>query len=753
MKKSAFILIFLFLFSLANLFGQSMISGVITSKENGEKLVGVNIYINELQKSTISNSNGEYKFGNIPLGKYQIQFSFLGFKPEIVTVNVSENLFVQNVSLSRANINLGEVLVLGNSARAKEKIPYKVETVSKEKLENNGSINITNSLSLLPGISELTNGSGISKPVVRGLFGYRIAPIVNGLRIDNQQWQDEHDFGLTDLGAESIEIIEGPASLLFGSQALGGIIRINNEKNAPQNEIIGNYNLKIFSNTLGANTELGLKGTKDVLSWQFHLNGKSHADYLAGGSEKIPNTRFAEIGASTMLSYNPSWGISSLNYNFSRQINGIVEEADLTNIKDLEEEHFEREFEGPHHTVDFHIASLRNTILLNSSLIKLNLGFQNNHRIEDEGTENKSVETEENELDVILNTFSLDAQWIKPFSEKTELTLGAQGVLQNNQNDGKRILIPNAETNEISFFTYLKQNVGLVDLDAGLRYDIKNIHTEEMGIINTANYFKTIENDYKTINGALGASFTATENLIIKANIATGYRAPNLAELSSNGVHEGTTRYELGNENMKSEQSLQTDFGINFHNNDLNANVNLFYNHINNFIFLQPTNMFIDINRVYQFMQNDANLKGGEISIDWSLTNCFDLGGSYSTVIGQKSDDSYLPFMPADKIIGSIKYHLRELSSLKNFYILVTLRNYLKQNKVAEEELPTPAYTLVDLSLGSAVNIFDLDFDLAINATNLLDKKFFDHLSLLKPLGILNMGRNISLVLNVPFSL
>lgn len=119
-----------------------------------------------------------------------------------------------------------------------------------------------------------------------------------------------------------------------------------------------------------------------------------------------------------MLSYNPSWGISSLNYNFSRQINGIVEEADLTNIKDLEEEHFEREFEGPHHTVDFHIASLRNTILLNSSLIKLNLGFQNNHRIEDEGTENMSVETEENELDVILNTFSLDAQWIKPFSEK-----------------------------------------------------------------------------------------------------------------------------------------------------------------------------------------------------------------------------------------------------------------------------------------------------------------------------------------------
>ena len=101
MKKSAFILIFLFLFSLANLFGQSMISGVITSKENGEKLVGVNIYINELQKSTISNSNGEYKFGNIPLGKYQIQFSFLGFKPEIVTVNVSENLFVQNVNLSK----------------------------------------------------------------------------------------------------------------------------------------------------------------------------------------------------------------------------------------------------------------------------------------------------------------------------------------------------------------------------------------------------------------------------------------------------------------------------------------------------------------------------------------------------------------------------------------------------------------------------------------------------------------------------
>ncbi len=754
MKK--FILIFTVLFISCGtfLFSQGKLNGYVTQNENRSKLQGVNILINELQRGAVTNSDGYYSFSNLPFGTYHIQFSFVGFKPEVFLIDINKSETELNVEMVSANINIGDVLVLGNAIRPKEKLPYKIETISKSQLEENGFLTVTKSLSLLPGVSELSNGAGVSKPVIRGLFGYRVASVIDGLRIDNQQWQNEHDFGLNDVGAERIEIIEGPASLLYGSQALGGVIKIDNEKNAPLNTVLGNYNLKIFSNTLGASTEIGLKGTKEKFSWQLHVNGQSQADYLQGGGNKVPNTRFASIGAAGLLSYNFSWGISALNYNFFHQVNGIVEEADLKNLKDLNEDHFEREFEGPHHIVDYHIASLRNTILLGSSMLKINLGFQNNHRVENEGTENMNVSAvADSELDIILNTFSADVQWIKSFTENTELTIGAQGYFQNNENDGMRILIPNADTKELSLYSYLKQSFGKVDIDAGLRFDSKNIDTKEMGIKDSVSYFAPFNEDYNTFNGAIGAAFNATDNLTFKLNLATGYRAPNLAELSSNGVHEGTTRYEIGDANLKSEQSIQTDFGINFQNKDVNLNLSLFYNAVNNFIFLQPTNSYRNNNRIYMFLQSNANLKGGEASIDWNIFDWLNFGSSYSTVVGKKSDDSYLPFMPADKIITKAKLHWNELSSLKNFYFMIMLRSYLKQDKIATEEIATPAYALLDAGVGSRLKLFDLNFDVAVNVTNLLDKKYYDHLSLLKSLGVLNMGRNISLALNFPFSL
>lgn len=732
---------------------QGIIKGYVTEKENGTELEGVNIFINKLQRGTVTNTEGYFAIENLPYGNYEIQFSYVGYKSVILPVNLNKSEVVVNISLERTNINIGNVLILGNSIRSQEDIPYKIETLSRKKLNADGFINTANSLSLLPGVSVVTKGSGITKPVIRGLTGYRVAPVINGLRVDNQQWQEEHDFGLYAVGAERVEVIEGPASLLYGSQALGGVIKIENEKNAPVHSIVGNYNLKLFSSTLGASTEIGLKGAEEKLSWQVHLNGQSHADYLAGGGEKVPNTRFANFGAAGMLSYNSSWGVSSLDYNFTHQIQGIIEAKDLNNPKDLKEEHFEREFEGPHHIVDYHIVALRNTILLGESTLKFNAGFQSNTREEAEGDEEETEENKMNELDVALHTFSLDAQWIKPIGLSTELTIGAQANFQGNENEGGRILIPNAEMNEISGFAYLKQNFGIVNLDAGLRYDSKNIETEEMGIKDSANYFAKLSENYGTLNGAIGAAVKANKNLTFKLNLATGFRAPNLSELTSNGVHEGTTRYEIGDASLKSERSIQTDLGINYQTQDVILNLSLFYNMVSNFIFLQSTREFIGANNVYRFMQTDADLKGGEFSAEWNFLNWLNLSGSYSKVIGKRNNGGYLPLIPADKIIGEAKFHWNELSSLKDFYFSIMVRSYLEQDKVAEEETTTPAYTLFDLSVGSTLNLFDLDVSVSLNATNLLDKKYYSHLSLLKPLGIYDIGRNISLAVNVPFTI
>ena len=754
-----FIVIFILLLLPSMIFAQIKLTGIVSDSQTSEKLESVNIYLPELQRGTVSDNNGFYSIENLPKGSFSIQFSYVGYKSKVVLEYLNESEVQLNISLEPSKLEIGEVVVLGNNINELEKVPYKVEKVSTDDMKRDGVITLNRALTLLPGISELSNGFSISKPVIRGLFGYRVAAIVSGLRFDNQEWQNEHGFGVNDVGIGSVEIIEGPAALLYGSNVIGGAVNFVDPNFAPVGKTLAEANLQIFSNTLGANADFGIKGSGEKIRWQLYAGGQSHADYLDGNDEKIPNTRFAEADAKGILGYNYDWGYSNLSYSFSHHIHGVVEEAELINPAESEEDHFEREFLGPHHTIQTHIASLRNLVFAGDSKIKLNLGFQNNHRIEEEGTDeqvmlakNTAEEGDMGELDVFLNTFSYDAEWIYPVFKEGELTLGTEGQLQGNENEGGRILVPNADINEFSGFAYLKKNFEKFLFEGGARYDFKKIETTEMGTPGEEAYFAKLDNDYSTFNGAIGGSFFPGENWIIKINAASGFRSPNLAELASNGVHEGTTRYEIGDATLESEQNIQGDLGVTFVTKFVKVSASGFYNHIQNFIYLNQTTEIIDSNTVYRFIQDDANLYGGELSLDLKPNDWLDLSGSFSTVIGKKTDDSYLPFMPADKIIAGVKFLLPDHSSIKNIFISINARTCLEQNKNAENETSTPGYTLLDAGVGGTFSIGAVPITATINATNILNEVYINHLSLLKPLGVNDMGRNISLSLNITFN-
>ena len=749
MKGIFFILLLIFSTMLS---AQVKLSGNVEDKESGNALTGVNIYFPELQTGTVTDNKGNYEINNLPEGYFSIQFSYVGYKSQVLSVNLKNSNATLNVQLETSNIEIGDVVIIGNSIDESEKAPFKVEKVSAGTIKSDGFISLQRSLTLLPGISELSNGFSISKPVIRGLFGYRIAAIVNGLRFDNQEWQNEHGFGVNEVGTGEVQIIEGPAALLYGANVIGGVVNFLDPEFAPVGATSGEVSLETFSNTLGANLTAGLKGSGEKWRWQFHLGGQSHADYLDGNEDKVPNTRFAGADAKGILNYNDSWGFSTLEYLFSYHIHGVVEEADLNNPKDLAEDHFEREFEGPHHIIGSHIISLRNLFVAGESKFKINLGFQNNHREEEEGGE-ELMAKDMGDLDIMLNTFSYDAEWLYPVFENSELTIGTQGQLQGNENEGNRILVPNADMNEFSFFAYLKKNFERFLFEGGARYDLNKIETEEMGTPGEESYFKKLDLDYNTFNGAIGGSFFPSNNWTIKLNLASGFRAPNLAEIASNGVHEGTTRYEIGDADLESEQNYQVDFGITYAESSVKVTLSAFNNHVKNFIYLIPTTEMIDSFSVYRFVQNDADLRGGEASIEIKPADWLDLNGSYSIVIGKKTDDSYLPFMPADKIIAAAKFNLPDLTSLKKIFFEIRVRNYLKQDRSASNETPTSGYSLLDAGIGTSIYWGSNPLNIALNVTNILDEVYINHLSLLKPLGINDMGRNISLSLNMPFTL
>jgi iron complex outermembrane receptor protein len=753
MEKMHIKMLLIFLILTISVNAQYNLSGKVTDAKTGNALPAVDVFIRELQRGVTTNNEGNYSFTDLTRGNFTVQFSYVGYKTGIRNVEIKAGDNRLNISLQPTNLELGEVVVIGNSVVSKDKVPYKVEIASAKDLRYNGMVTLTQTLASLPGISKLSNGLAISKPVIRGLYGYRIATVLDGVRFDNQQWQEEHGFGLEDIGVGQVEVIEGPAALLYGAESLGGVINLLPEKSAPVGRILGNYNLKIFSNTLGAYSELGFKGANKKINWQVHVGGQSHADYLDGKNQRVPNTRFLTLSANGMIGYFYDWGFSNLDYTFAHNIYGVVEEGELNNPEEKDEDHFEREFEGPHHTIDYHILSLRNTFFAGASKFKLDLGFQNNHRQEQEGKEDVAAMGDAGELDIILNTFTSNLEWINRLNETLELTVGTQGNFQNNENEGGRILIPNADMNEYSAFTYLKENLRKLNVEAGLRYDFKTIKTDFMDSTEFSGEMQPIDNNYSVLNGAIGASYSFTENLTGKINFATGYRAPDLAELSSNGIHEGTTRYEIGNSNLKSEHNYQLDAGIIIQVDNFSTNFNYFYNKVNNFIFLNPTSGFIGINRIYRFLQDNSSLQGGEAGVDLNLNNVVDLSASYSTVIGKREDGTYLPFMPADKLNGKVKLNLPDWSVFYNFYVFVSADYYFKQTKTAVDELPSDSYILINSGIQSAFTISNTAVNFSVVGTNLFDEYYISHLSILKPLGVHDIGRNITLSVDVPFSL
>jgi iron complex outermembrane receptor protein len=732
---------------------QNTLSGKITAAKTGEALPEVDVFIRELQRGVISDMNGNYTFTNLPEGNLTLQFSYIGYKTEVKNISIHSGGNELDVLMQSTKLEIGEVVVIGNSVVNKEKVPYKVEIASAKDLRYNGMVTLTQTLAELPGISTLSNGLAISKPVIRGLYGYRIATVLHGVRFDNQQWQEEHGFGLEEVGVDRVEVIEGPAALLYGAEALGGVINLLPEKSAPVGRILGNYNIKLFTNTLGAYSELGFKGANKKINWQVHVGGQSHADYLDGKDQRIPNTRFLTLNANGMVGYFYDWGFSNLDYTFAHNVYGVVEEGELNNPKDKEEDYFEREFEGPHHTIDYHIISLRNTFFAGDSKYKLDLGFQNNHRVEAEGTEDVAAAGDAGELDLILNTFTSNFEWVHGLNESLEWTVGAQGDLQDNENDGGRILVPNAKMNEYSAFTYLKGSFDKVNVETGLRYDLKSVKTEMMPATEFSAEMLPIDNEYSVVNGAIGASCNFTENLIGKLNFATGYRTPDLAELSSNGIHEATTRYEIGNSELKSEHNYQFDAGLIYQEYNFSLDLNYFYNKVNNFVFLNPTDEYHNENRIYRFMQDNSLLQGGEANLDFTPSDLLDINASYSMVIGKKENGSYLPFMPADKISGKVKINIPDWSVFYNFSFFVSADHYLKQTRTAAEEDSSAAYTLINAGIQSSFNIWDNPVNFSIVGTNLFDEYYISHLSILKPLGVHDIGRNITLSLDVPFSL
>ncbi len=742
-------------------YSQNTLSGNISDAETGEPLEQVSVYIPQLENGSVTDQNGDFTLKNLPEGNYKLVISYIGFETysTSIEINTGNNQF--DYQMSPSAIEMDEVVLSTPFHKLQRENVMKVEQKSMEELKQQGGITLSEGITNIPGVSSVSTGVGIGKPVIRGLSFNRVLVYTQGVRLENQQYGGEHGLGINDAGISSVEVIKGPASLLYGSDALGGVLYLNPEKFESSGETSGDVNMRYFTNTLGYNANAGFKTSGEKLKFLVRGAYASNADYETGDGTGVTNSRFNEADLKTGLAYQAAKFKTELRYNYNTSELGIPEEIGVQN-----NDHDPLE---PYQELSTHIISSKNNFFFKKSSLEATFGytvndrkeFEEHHHEEHEGEEHAEEEEHADEehmeeeegaaLDMRLSTFNYNIQFNPQWGKMTTI-FGIQGMHQKNENFGEEVLVPNAITNDFGVLATSHIHFNKSDLQIGLRYDLRSINGEESGIEGDEEYIPALRKDFNSFNAAVGYRMDLTQNIIGRINLATGFRAPNLSELSSNGLHSGANRVEIGNPDLDSEQNFQIDLALEYGNRHIEAYVNTFYNIVNDYIYLEPTGEFRELDPVYDFQQQNAILYGGEFGfhlhphpIDW-----LHLESSYDIVFGELEDNSNLPLIPANRWTNTFRVEWKKRNQDYKCYAFVTLQTFFDQNKVADFETKTPRYNLFNIGVGGDMKIFNQKIGYSITANNLFDKNYISHLSRLKPDGIANMGRNVSFNLNVP---
>lgn len=669
--------------------------------------------------------------------------------PECFTTTAMRSIFILAALLATITVTaqnndrpvsvLNAVTISGIQKQTYRHTPFNIAVLPLQQLRSTSFLSLSDALSKIPGISQLTTGPGISKPVIRGLYGNRIQVIMLGLRFDNQQWQDEHGLGVTVAGIDHIEVIKGPASVLYGTDAAGGVIRVAEEKILPAGSASSDCSASIFSNTVGFSLNAGTRKNTGKKNWRIRISADNHADYSDGNNKRILNSRFAVYNVKTALGFSGKKWTQQYNFFSSFGRYGFIT-RDNTDKK-IPDARLSRKFDGPNHTVFFNMLSSENSRNFKNSRLEINTGIHSNLRMENEGGNHVS-------LNMLITAFSSNIKWYKPITGQTELILANQSHYQWSTNYGSRVIIPDAHLFETSLSVYLKKKWRRADIEMGI--SAGDIHTRSLRTINmdyTSGAIYPFSKWQPSLNGNAGISINTPTGWNFKFNTSTGYRAPNLAELSSNGLHEGSSRYEIGNPHMKTEQNLNTELTINYESRWIDIYASSYLNLFMNYIYLAPAGTQLYGFDIYRFLQGSAKLYGGELSAYLKPAKKWTVTASYSRVTGKLGSGKMLPFIPADKLTNDIIVSFCEALSFKTGTDI-----FFAQHRPGDFETPSPGYWLLHSSLVCRLSGKKQPVTLSIAGDNLLNTTYFDHLSRFKYFNICNTGRNLMITLSVPLN-
>lgn len=766
---------------------QLILSGVIKDKEN-RPIEAATIKMVPGVRHTVSGPGGSFSI-SYPIDE-KIKFlevSHLAYTPTRVRLEDVENYFDIQITLQDAVHVLQAVEVYRQNLLAtlvQESQP--IQVIDREFIEKNNTGTFSGALAALPGVSTMNLGVGIAKPVIRGMSFNRIIVNNRGIKQEGQQWGADHGLEIDPFDVESVEVIKGPASLLYGSDGLGGVINIRADRfleaDGDQLNWISSYqtNNDAFSNSIN------WQGRKKGWVYSARLTHQDYGDYTVPADEftyagfnlpiyenRLKNTAGRELHYSVMVGRTSERATSTVRFSAFNQEAGIFTGAiGLPRSYNLRHENRHRDIDFPRQENQHLMLVNNNTFTLGKNTLEVDLGVQWNRREElsfpgAHGIDPSSVNSDL-ALGLGLTTYTANVRYQVNWAPGHKVLFGGQAQYMENERDGFEFLLPDFNSTQLGLFNYHVWEVNSKwILNAGIRYDHgrHDIQQHLQPVYDLATFEPTgefmertpnFDREFENFSGAFGVNHVLNRKNNVKVNFGNSFRFPSAIELSSNGVHHGNFRHELGDPALDIERGYQADVTFSHESTNLLFELSAFYAYYQQYIYLAPTGRFSDLpsgGTLWQYRQDDALFNGLELAANYKFP--FHLKAELAAEWVQNLNldtDLSLPLTPAASILANLEYNGFSWTNsiFSDTYIFAGAEQVFAQDRVDRNERTTPGSFILNAGMGCRIQVAGRQLQFRMNMNNVLNTSYFNHISRYRLINLPEQGRNLVVSLKVP---
>lgn len=739
---------------------QISLKGRVLDEVTQEALPFATIYLESTGQGKSADVDGYFEFEDLCPANTHIKVSHVSCEP-LNQYLVIKNDTILNIFMHHHEELMDEVLVHGDRA---DLSTQNSNTIDKDLIARESNKNLSDLLQTISGVSSLKTGSGISKPVIDGLYGNRVTLLNNGIEQAGQQWGNDHAPEIDPFSAGHISVIKGVSALEFSGSSLGGVVLIEPDIIVHEPHLHGNVNYIFQSNGLGHTLNTELTKYSKGLGWRVNASLKGIGD------QKTPNYFLTNTGrreANGSIQLEKQFGKWSSNLYFSTfntEI-GILRGAHIGNLTDLESaftrgepfftsENFSYQINEPSQKVNHHLLKLKTSrIYANSSV----LTFQYAGQIDDrkEFDVRRAGRSEQAALSLFQHSHFLEGNYSISLKNGAYIKTGVQGNYTDNTNNpetGILPLIPDYVAMTGSLFGFYQKESGKAFYEFGGRTDIRQMNAATI----SRDLPREIVRYNRTFpNYSVSSGMKYTFSKAFKVNLNAGYtlRAPAVNELYSFGLHQGVSSIEVGNIDLDSEKSFKVTAAF-----DLAIQKKLFfqaltyYQHVEDFIYLQPqTENILTIRGafpIFNYEQTNAQLMGADFLLSFEPISHVRLISKAAVLKGiDLSNDKPLVYMPSNNWTNTLNFSIKE-STLSLEHQVV----YEQKNLEPEQDFlpPPPTYQLLNIGFNTSLHLKKNTLGLGFKVENVLNEVYRDYLNRQRYFAD-ELGRSINLRVNYKF--